>query len=184
MSQITSKPLERRTAPPSGGRVEGEKREGSAARHTYNRGGVIAVACVALLLFIAAWAVDGYFTARTAVGIGRWTGWAWATWGIGWTLHVIVSVIQQHGWKVAGYVRGIPALADVYQHIRIVMWALAVLIGSLNTLTTAVGLMGVFQVETFTGQIVCVILAEATAMLSEPMIVGLAIFLYYQIRRR
>jgi hypothetical protein len=175
--QVRSAPMEGRGG---GGATTG----GNVVRHTYNRGGVIAVACVALLLFIAAWSVDGYFTARTAVGIGAWAGWTWVTWGLGWSLHVIVSIIQQHGWKVAGHVRTVPMLSDVYQHIRIAMWSLAVLIGSLNTLTTAVGLMGVFHVETFTGQIVCVILAEATAMLSEPMIVGLAIFLYYQIRRR
>lgn len=161
-----------------------EKAAGTVARHTYNKGGVIAVACVALVLFIAAWLLDGYFTARTVVGVGRWLGWLWVTWGAGWCLHLVVSVIQQHGWKVAGYVAKIPALADVHPHIRLSMWALAVLIGAANTLTTAVGLMGVFRVDTFTGQIVCVILAEATAMLSEPMIVGLTIFLYYQIRRR
>lgn len=168
---VTSKPM-------------GGEAAGAAARHTYNKGGVIAVACVALLLFIATWLVDGYFTARAVVGVGGWLRWAWVTWGAGWCVHLVVSVVQQHGWKMAGYVETIPALADVYPHIRLAMWSLAVLIGALNTLTTAVGLMGVFQVETFTGQIVCVILAEAIAMLSEPMIVGLTIFLYYQVWRR
>lgn len=156
------------------------QRRGSAV---YNKSGVIAVAVVALLLFVAVWLLNGYFTARTAAGVGGALGWPWLTWGVGWCIHLVISVCEQHAWKVPSYVRSISALADVYPYILLCMWAIAVIVGSLDTLTTAVGLVDLLRIESWSGVVWCVILAEAAAVLPEPLIVGLALFLY-QVRRR
>jgi hypothetical protein len=153
------------------------------ARAVYTKSGVIAVACVALILFILVWLLNGYFTARAATGIGGARGWQWLGWGAGWCIHLIISVCEQHAWKVPSYVRAIPLLADVYPYVLIVMWALAVLVGSADTLTTAVGLVDLLNVTSWGGVVWCVILAEVAAVLPEPLIVGLVLFLV-QMRRR
>jgi hypothetical protein len=62
----------------------------------YQRGGIIAAIVVALALFLAAWAINGYFTARTVAGLGGWLRVAWLSWGSGWCLHLAISVIEQH----------------------------------------------------------------------------------------
>lgn len=152
------------------------------ARAVYTKSGVIAVACVALVLFILVWLLNGYFTARAVAGIGGVRGLWWLGWGTGWCIHLIISVCEQHAWKVPSYVRGIPLLADVYPYVLLTMWGLAVAVGSIDTLTTAVGLTDLFRVETWGGVVWCVILAEIAAVLPEPLIVGLTLFLV-QMRR-
>lgn len=152
-------------------------------RAIYTKSGVIAVACVALVLFIAVWLLNGYFTARAAAGIGGVRGLWWLSWGTGWCIHLIISVCEQHAWKVPSYVRSIPLLADVYPYVLVTMWGLAVAVGSIDTLTTAVGLIDLLNVSAWGGVVWCVILAEVAAVLPEPLIVGLVLFLV-QMRRR
>lgn len=154
-----------------------------AARDTYNRGGVIAASCVGLAIFLSLWLLNGYFTARTAAGLGRFYAVPWLTWGAGWCIHLIISVAEQHSWKIPHYAASIPALRDVLGYLVLCMWFIAVAVGSADVLTTAVGLIDFFGAVSFTAQIVCVILAELIAVLPEPLIVGLVILLYRLIRR-
>jgi hypothetical protein len=114
--------------------IDGRKAIAPVGSDHYQRGGIIAAIVVALALFLAAWAVNGYFTARTIAGLGGWLRVAWLSWGSGWCLHLAISVIEQHAWKVPAWAANVPSLANLLPLILIIMWALAVIVGSMDAL--------------------------------------------------
>jgi hypothetical protein len=91
-----------------------------AGSDQYQRGGVIAAIVVALALFLAAWAINGYFTAHTVAGLGGWLRMAWLSWGSGWCLHLVISVIEQHAWKVPAWAANVSSLANLLQKTHLI----------------------------------------------------------------
>lgn len=144
----------------------------------YNRAGVGAAAIVGLVLFAALWLLNGYFTVRTLRGLAGWLSVSWLSWGVAWVIHMVVSVSEQHAWKVRGYAARIPILRDFLLLIAVVMGAIAVVLGSADTLTTVVGLMGFFGASGgLSSLLFWTILAELIAVVPEPVIVALLVLL-------
>src|SRR5215216_1531849 len=97
----------------------------------YNRVGLILAIFAALWFFVALWGLNGYFTASTIRSVGMLLGAASVSWGFGWLIHIIVSLIEHHLWKLRQAVGGAPlfVLAGIY--------GLILLVGVLDVLSSA-----------------------------------------------
>ena len=88
----------------------------NTVQREYNRVGLALAIFAALSFFCALWAVNGYFTSRTVRSIGLILHLASVSWGAGWLVHVIISLIEQHLWKLREAVSNAPGfvLVGVY----------------------------------------------------------------------
>src|SRR4051812_41281249 len=93
----------------------------TAVEHHYNRVGLALAVFSALCLFCALWAVNGYFTSRTVRSIGAILHLASVSWGAGWLVHVIISLIEQHLWKLREAVSNAPRFVIVGVYCLIIL---------------------------------------------------------------
>jgi hypothetical protein len=147
----------------------------------YNRVGLSLAIFAALCFFASLWLLNGYFTARTVVGLGRATDTAFLSWGTGWLLHIIVSLIEQHLWKLRGTLGGAPGI------VLVGVYALIIGVGTIDVLTSTLAFLLLFDglgLPATDGSIrfISTLLAEVIAIIPEPIIVWLAIALWRLIR--
>lgn len=154
------------------------------------------------LIFIGFWWVNGHFTAKYAYGFGHAHGWTVLTitvrliWEIpvaAWGVHLLVSLVEQHTWKARAVAMAVPSVVGMGQILPLLVFCaylLSVAIGTVDVLTTAVGLGAYFGVPMFGtaafswSQIGIVAFSELCAIVPEPMIVALTTMVYFIAKRR
>src|SRR6266508_3178185 len=148
----------------------------SNAENEYNRVGLALAIFAALCLFCALWGLNGYFTSRTVRSIGLFLHISSISWGAGWLTHVIISLIEQHLWRLREAVENAP------RFVVLGVYCLIVLVGVIDVLTSAFAFLSLFASLGMspvdpTIRFVSTVLAEVIAILPEPLIVWLAIAL-------
>jgi hypothetical protein len=143
----------------------------------YNRVGLALAIFAALCFFCALWGLNGYFTARTIRGLGQTFEIASLSWGVGWLVHIVVSLIEQHLWRLREAVAGAP------RFVLVGVYCLIILVGVVDVLTSALAFLELFSSAGFsvldpTTRVISTILAEVIAILPEPVIIWLAIALW------
>jgi hypothetical protein len=157
------RPAVRRPAPPP-------------ALRTYQRGRSLSGIAIIGLIFGAAWLLNGYFTAQIIVDLG-------GSWRLGAATHLVTTVIELTTVFVTPALRRVRAPGWVH----LVIWAIVLPFGTLDTLTSALGFIawglawgvpiGLSLHVSTTG------LALIIAFLPEPMLVWLTAALLRVIRR-
>lgn len=149
----------------------------------YNRVGLVLALLAALWFFVALWGLNGYFTANTVRAVGLLLGTAAAPWTVGWLVHIIISLIEQHLWKLRKAIKDapLPALLGVY--------GLIVFVGVVDVLSSSLAFLLLFNslgldIADPTVRFVSVGLAEVIAIAPEPLIVWLFMALYQVIRKK
>lgn len=149
----------------------------------YNRVGLVLALLAALWFFVALWCLNGYFTASTVRAVALLLGGAVVPWSVGWLVHIIISLIEQHLWRLRAAVKGapLPVLAGVY--------GLIVFVGVLDVLSSSLAFLLFFlsfglNLADPTVRCVSVALAEVIAITPEPLIVWLFMALYQVIRKK
>ena len=156
------------------------KADGTVATE-YNRAGLALAIFAALCFFCGLWGVNGYFTARTVRGVGLLFGVISLSWSAGWLVHVVVSLIEHHLWKLRKAVKSAPLV------VHIAVYCLIVLVGVLDVFTSTLAFLTLFATFGFsvidpTVRTVAVVLAEIIAIIPEPVIVWLSIALWRVMR--
>lgn len=151
-----------------------------AVAQEYNRIGLALAVFAALFLFGTLWLVNGYFTARTVRTISIALGFASLSWGTGWLVHVVVSLIEHHLWRLRETLSRAPRI--VIQ----VIYCLVVIVGVLDVLTSTVAFMQLFAWLGYAPfnlntVLVSVIFAEIIAIIPEQIIVWLIVALMHVI---
>jgi hypothetical protein len=165
-----------------GSRVRSVPLKGNATvQHEYNRVGLALAVFAALCLFCALWAVNGYFTARTVRAAGQLLRIAALSWGAGWLVHVVISLIEHHLWRLR------EALGNAPRFVIVGVYCLIILVGVIDVLTSAVAFLLLFNSLGFplldrSVIITSTILAEIIAIIPEPIIVWLVVALWRVIR--
>jgi len=149
----------------------------SNVEHEYNKVGLALAIFAALCLFCALWGVNGYFTSRTVHSIGIFLHLSFISWGVGWLVHVIISLIEEHLWKIREAVDNAP------RFVLLGVYCLIVIVGVLDVLTSALAFLALFASLGMSPtdpsiRVVSTVLAEIIAILPEPLIVWLAIALW------
>lgn len=120
------------------------------------------------LIFAGAWALNGYFTARTVATLR-------GDWLFGWAVHLIITAVELTTALVGPSLRTIRAPFWVHA----LLWAVVLPFGLVDTFTSALGLLswglalGVPMGLSLS--IGVTILAEAIAFVPEPMLVWLVL---------
>jgi hypothetical protein len=135
----------------------------NTVQHEYNRVGLALAIFAAFCLFCALWAVNGYFTARTVRSIGLILRLASVSWGAGWLVHIIVSLVEHHLWKARH------AMSETPSFVIMGMYCLIIGVGVLDVVTSA---------SDPSVRFVSVVFAEVIAILPESLIVWLAVALW------
>jgi hypothetical protein len=149
----------------------------------YNRVGLILAIFAALWFFVALWALNGYFTASTVRAVGLLLGATSVSWGVGWLVHIIVSLIEQHLWKLRA------ALGNAPLPILAAIYGLIIFVGVLDVLSSALAFLVFFNslgllVTDPSVRFASVVLSEIIAILPEPIIVWLFLALYQVIKKK
>lgn len=149
----------------------------SAIQHHYNRVGLALAVFSALCFFLALWGVNGFFTARTVRSIGLLFHAETISWGAGWLVHVVVSLIEHHLWRLR------EALGNAPRFVAIGVYCLIIIVGTLDVLTSAFAFLALFASIGLsptdpTIRFVSTLLSEVIAILPEPVIVWLSVALY------
>src|SRR5689334_22661584 len=136
----------------------------------YNRIGLTLAIFSALCFFLALWGLNGYFTASTVLSLGKYLGAASVSWGTGWLVHIVTSLIEHHLHRVRGAVGGTPSF------VFLSVYGLILFVGALDVLTSALAFLFFFNSFGFnptdpTARFVSVVLAEVIAILPESLIV-------------
>ena len=152
-----------------------------AVEQEYNRVGLGLAIFAAFCFFCALWALNGYFTARTVKAIGDTFHLTALSWGVGWLVHLIVSLIEHHLWKVRHAASGTPGVVIVG------VYGLIILVGVVDVLTSSLAFLDLFRSVGFsivdpTTHVVSTVLAEVITILPEPVIVWLGIALWRVVR--
>lgn len=149
----------------------------------YNRIGLVLALLAALWFFCALWALNGYFTSSTVRAVGMLLGATVVPWSVGWLVHIIISIIEQHLWRLRTAVQNapLPVLAGVY--------SLIVFVGVVDVLSSSLAFLLFFNsfgldIADPTVRFVSVALAEVIAIAPEPLIVWLFMALYQVIRKK
>ncbi|NTV61911.1 MAG: hypothetical protein HGA65_00025 [Oscillochloris sp.] len=161
-----------RPAEPSIRRDTGERpARRSASRppraiRVYQQGRASVGLTIIALLFITAWLLNGYFTARAVVMLG-------GDWAFGATVHLVLTAVELTSVFVAPALRAVRAPGWVH----LVIWAIVLPFGAIDTLTSALGFIGWglalgLPVGLFLS-VGATVLAEVIAFLPEPMLVWL-----------
>jgi hypothetical protein len=156
-------------------------RDGGVVEREYNRVGLALAIFAALFFFVALWAVNGYFTARTVRAAGQLLGIAALSWGAGWLTHIVISLIEHHLWRLRETVSNAP------RFVLLGVYCLIIFVGVLDVLTSALAFLLLFSsfglsVTDPTVRFVSVVLAEVIAIIPEPLIVWLCVALWRVIR--
>src|SRR5690349_3413857 len=110
----------------------------SAVTHHYNRVGLALAVFSALCFFIALWGLNGYFTSRTVRSIGLLFHLDGVSWGAGWLVHVVVSLIEHHLHRLR------EALGNAPRFVAVGVYCLIVIVGTLDVLTSALAFLALF----------------------------------------
>lgn len=158
-------------------KVRSTSRTDGALSHEYNRVGLALAIFAALCFFLVLWGLNGYFTARTIVSLGLHFQIALFSWGMGWLIHIIVSLIENHLWKLRGAVGGAPGF------VLFGVYGLIVLVGTIDVLTSSLAFLQLFASFDLsptdpTIRTISIVLAEVIAIVPEPVIVWLAVVLW------
>jgi hypothetical protein len=143
----------------------------------YNRVGLALAIFAALCLFSALWGVNGYFTARTVYSLGHLLSVSSLSWAAGWLVHIVISLIEQHLWKLREAVSNAPCF------ILVGVYCLIVTVGVLDVFTSALAFLSLFASFGLPAvdpsvRFVSTVLAEIIAIIPEPIIVWLIVALW------
>jgi len=147
----------------------------------YNRVSLALAIFATLCFFCALWGINGFFTARAVASAGTWLHVAALSWPIGWLIHIIVSLIEQHLWRLREHLQSAPPA------VYIGVYTLIVVVGVLDVFTSALSILllitSVGLSPTAVPMIVIsTLLSEVIAIFPEPVIVWLTVTLYRVIR--
>lgn len=133
---------------------------------------------VLLLLLLGVLFLDGVFTVLAATGIG------WSP-AVGIAAHLTIVILQLFVWKVPSEARRYPELANHIPAVTTICYTISVLAGTVNTLTSAMGLSALFKVVPFTldWALPMTGLAEMMAMVPEPVVVVCVVILWSMHKR-
>lgn len=140
---------------------------------SYRQSRATVVLMIFILFFAFLWLFNGDLTARF---VSRLTG---ANASVGWSTHLLISVIEIAPAILAPYLAAIP------RRLKFVLWLLSLPFGVFDVLSSAVGVAPYFM---WTGAIGAVahfqnvVLAEAIGFLPEPMIYVLIVALVSVLR--
>jgi hypothetical protein len=143
----------------------------------YNRIGLALAIFAALCLFCALWGLNGYFTSRTVRSIGMLLRLEGVSWGAGWLVHVIISLIEHHLHRLRA------ALGHAPRLLVVGVYCLIIAVGVLDVLTSALAFLLLFSSLGMSPtdpsvRFLCVVLSEIIAIIPEPLIVWLAVALW------
>lgn len=149
----------------------------------YNRVGLILAIFAALWFFTALWSLNGYFTASTVRSVGLALGLSSISWGTGWLVHIVTSIIEHHLYKLRTAAGQAPPV------IWIGIYGLIIFVGVLDVLSSALVFMLFFHSLGLSAtdpsvRFASVVLAEVIAILPEPIIVWLFLALYQVVRKK
>ena len=140
-------------------------RQPSALRH-YQRGRASMGIAFIGLLFVAAWLLNGYFTARFIAGLG-------GDWALGVSVHLITTMVELTTVFVSPILRRIHAPGWVH----LLIWLIVLPFGIIDTGTSALGLLewglALGLPLALSLQVGATLLALMIAFLPEPMLVWL-----------
>jgi hypothetical protein len=147
----------------------------------YNRVGLALAVFAALCFFVSLWGLNGYFTSRTVRSIGLLFHLQGVSWGAGWLVHVIVSLIEHHLHRLREAVNNAPGF------VLVGVYCLIILVGVLDVLTSALAFLILFHSFGFSVtdpsvRFTSIVLAEIIAIIPEPLIVWLAVALWRVVR--
>jgi hypothetical protein len=156
-------------------------KDGGMVEHEYNRVGLALAIFAALCFFGALWGVNGYFTARTVRTVGHFLQVSSLSWGSGWLTHIVISLIEQHLWRLR------EAVSNAPRFVLVGVYCLIVGVGIVDVLTSAIAFLLLFSslglsLTDPTVRFVSVVLAEIIAIIPEPIIVWLVVALWRVIR--
>jgi hypothetical protein len=156
-------------------------RNNEVVKAEYNRVGLALSIFAALCFFAALWGLNGYFTARTVYSLGVAFSLPVFSWGVGWLVHLVVSLIEHHLWRLRSAVGGAPGI------VLIGVYGLIVLVGVIDVFTSALAFLLLFDslglsATDPTVRFLCTALAEVIAIVPEPIIVWLAVALWRIVR--
>jgi hypothetical protein len=147
----------------------------------YNRVGLALAIFAALCLFCALWGLNGYFTARTVRNAAYSLFLVSLSWGIGWLIHIIVSLIEHHLWRLR------EAIGNAPRFVLLGVYALIVLVGVLDVLTSTLAFLLLFDSFGISAldpsvRVASILFAEVIAIIPEPIIVWLTVALWRIVR--
>jgi hypothetical protein len=150
---------------------------GKVVKQEYNRVGLALSILAALCFFLALWGLNGFFTARTVVGLGISLNIAALSWGAGWLVHIVVSLIEHHLWRLRRAVAGAPGF------VLLGVYGLIIAVGVIDVLTSAIAFLYLFETVGLSAmdstlRLISTVLAEVIAILPEPTIVWLSVALW------
>src|SRR6266498_76433 len=88
-------------------------KDASEVQQEYNRVGLALAIFAALCFFCTLWGLNGYFTARTVRNVGSLLFSVVVSWGAGWLVHIVISIIEHHLWRLRHAVTGAPPVVIV-----------------------------------------------------------------------
>ncbi len=144
----------------------------------YSRVRLALALLAALVLFVALWLLNGFFTARSVLAISALIGTSAMPWSVGWLVHIIITLLELAFWPFRDLLIKISAP-------RGVLWAmcgLAFLVGAADVLSSAVGFLGIFHSGALSATMISTALAEAIAVGPEPIVVWLLVALWRVVR--
>jgi hypothetical protein len=153
----------------------------NSVEQEYNRVGLALAIFAALCLFCALWGLNGYFTARTVRNAAYSLFLVSLSWGIGWLVHIIVSLIEHHLWRLR------EALGNTPRFVLVGVYALIIVVGVLDVLTSTLAFLLLFDslglsVLDPSVRVMSTIFAEIIAIIPEPTIVWLVVALWRILR--
>lgn len=143
----------------------------------YHRTGLALSIFSAFCFFCSLWLLNGYFTARTVVVLGNLFGFVALSWGTGWLVHVVVSLVEHHLWRLRTTLTRAPGA------VYVGIYTLIIVVGVLDVFTSSLAFLLLFastgfSVFSLTAIIISTVLAEVIAILPETVIVWLIIGLW------
>jgi hypothetical protein len=152
-------------------------RNGEVVKQEYNRVGLALSILAALCFFLALWGLNGFFTARTVVGLGNSLNIAALSWGAGWLVHIVVSLIEHHLWRLRQAVAGAPGF------VLLAVYGLIIAVGVIDVLTSTIAFLFLFETVGLSAmdstlRLISTVLAAVIAILPEPTVVWLSVALW------
>jgi len=143
----------------------------------YNRVGLALAVFASLCFFTALWVLNGYFTSRTIYRLGQSHDLVFLSWGTGWLIHLVISLIEQHLWKLRTAVGGAPGI------VLVAVYTLVVIVGVVDVLTSSLAFLELLATARFSPimpatHLIATLLSEVIAIIPEPLIIWLSIALW------
>lgn len=153
--------------PAPAGRGGGGGRPGGSLPARYRRGRAAAALVALLVLFLAAWSLNGH---TTAVGVGLLV--PRASYLGGWCAHVVLTLVELSVPVIRPYLRGAPVL------VLGMLYAVVVVVGVVDVGSFAVWALALVGGSGLLWASVATLAGEAIAIMPEPVIVALVVALW------